>query len=95
LVLNARKIDTTTAILIVIEDVTERKLGQEELERNESTIRALLQSATQSIIAVDSDEKIVLVNGSMEKMFGYTRDAARPGHGTRIALEVPLPASSL
>jgi PAS domain S-box-containing protein len=74
LVLNARKIGTTTTILIVIEDVTERKLGQEELERNESTIRALLESATQSIIAVNSDEKIVLANGNMEKMFGYTRD---------------------
>jgi len=37
LVLNAREINTTQTILIVIEDVTERKRAQEELERNEST----------------------------------------------------------
>ena len=74
LVLNAREIDTTQTILIVIEDVTERKRAQEELERNESTIRALLDSATQSVVAVNAVGEIVLLNGSTEKMFGYSRE---------------------
>jgi PAS domain S-box-containing protein len=74
LVLNARQIDTTQTILIVIEDVTERKRAQEELERNESTIRALLDSATQSVVAVSAAGEIVLVNGKTEEMFGYSRD---------------------
>lgn len=74
LVLNARQIETTQTILIAIEDFTERKQAQEELERNESTIRALLDSAMQSVVAVNADEKIVLVNGVTEKMFGYSRE---------------------
>ena len=73
LVLNARQIDTTQKILIAIDDVTESKQAQDELERNESTIRALLDSASQSVVAVSPDGKIVLVNGNTEKMFGYSR----------------------
>ena len=75
LVLNARQIDESKTILIAIEDFTERKQAQEALERNESTIRALLDSATQSVVAVSADRKIVLVNGNTEKMFGYSREA--------------------
>ena len=42
-----------------------------ELKLSESTIRSLLESTPQSVIGVSSDEKIVLVNGTTEKMFGY------------------------
>jgi PAS domain S-box-containing protein len=71
LMLNARRIGLTQTILIVIEDSTGRKQAQEELARNESTIRALLDSTTQSVVAVNEDQHIVLVNGVTEKMFGY------------------------
>jgi two-component system CheB/CheR fusion protein len=74
LVLNARRIDTSQTILIAIDDFTERKQAQEEAEKSQSTIRALLESTTQSIIAVEAGEKIVLANGNTEKMFGYRRD---------------------
>jgi PAS domain S-box-containing protein len=74
LVLNARRIDATQTILIAIEDITERKQAKEELETKESTIRALLDSATQSVVAVNGDRKIVLVNGNTAKMFGYSRE---------------------
>jgi PAS domain S-box-containing protein len=73
LLLNARQIDTSKTILIAIDDVTARKQAQEESERNESTIRALLDSSTQSVVAVRTDTKIALVNGSTERMFGYSR----------------------
>lgn len=74
LLLNARQIDTTQRILIAIDDVTERKRAQEESEMNASTIRALLDSSAQSVIAVNPDAKIVLANGYTEKMFGYSRE---------------------
>jgi two-component system CheB/CheR fusion protein len=45
-----------------------------ELEKSESTIRALLESSPQSVVAVNADEKIVLANGNTEKMFGYSRE---------------------
>jgi len=74
LLLNARQINTTRMILIAIEDVTERKRAQEESQKSQSTIRALLESSSQSIVAVDLQTKIVLVNGNTEHMFGYSRE---------------------
>ena len=74
LLLNARHMDTTQTILIAIDDVTEQKQAQEESEMNASTIRALLDSSAQSVIAVSPEAKIVLVNGYAEKMFGYSRE---------------------
>jgi two-component system CheB/CheR fusion protein len=78
LVLNARQIDTPQldspkTILIAIEDFTERKLAQQEAEKSQSAIRALLEASSQSIVAVDSNGMIVLANGNTEKMFGYRR----------------------
>ncbi|MGA2713603.1 MAG: chemotaxis protein CheB [Bryobacteraceae bacterium] len=73
LVLNAHKVDTSKRILIAIEDFTERKQAQEEAENSQSTIRALLDSSMQSVVAVNAEGKIVLVNGNTEKMFGYGR----------------------
>ena len=45
-----------------------------ELRTSESTIRSLLESTPQSVIGVSADETIVLVNGTTEKMFGYSPD---------------------
>ena len=74
LVLNASRIEASKTLLIAVEDFTERKQAQEEAEKGQSTIRALLDSSAQSVVAVNADEKIVLVNGNTEKMFGYHRE---------------------
>ena len=74
LVINARRIEKTNTVLIAIGDITGSKTAQEELQRSESTIRALVDSSSQSVIAVNSDRTIVLVNRYTGKMFGYTRD---------------------
>jgi PAS domain S-box-containing protein len=55
-------------------DVTDRKIAEIAMQRSESTIRALLESTTQSVLAVDAKERIVLANGSTEAMFGYKRE---------------------
>src|ERR1700735_1638118 len=73
LVLNASRIASTDTILIAMEDATVRKQAQEESERSESTIRALLDSSLQSVITVDAEGKIVTLNGHTEKMFGYSQ----------------------
>ncbi len=71
LILNARRIETSKTILIAIEDFTERQQAQDEAEKNRSTIRALLESTLQSIVAVDSNGTIAMTNGNTESMFGY------------------------
>jgi len=45
--------------------------ARKELGKRESTIKALLEASPQAILGVTADEKIVLVNGTTEKMFGY------------------------
>jgi len=54
-------------------NITERKYAEAELEKSSATVAALLESSTQSILAVDTGGKIVLANGNTEEMFGYTR----------------------
>lgn len=67
-------------------DVTDRKAAEIAAQRSESTIRALLESTTQSVLAVDVNEKIVLANGNIEVMFGYKREELL---GQRLDILVP------
>src|SRR5579884_465227 len=67
--------------LALITDITARKRAEEEmrasmeaLRQSEATVRALLESASQGIVAVDSTGRIALVNAKTEEMFGYTRE---------------------
>jgi PAS domain S-box-containing protein len=52
-------------------DRTERAEARLKAEASESTIRALLETAAQSIVATDRRGRIRFVNGTTEKMFGY------------------------
>jgi len=67
-------------------DISGRKLAEIAALRGESTIRSLLDSSTQSVVAVSADERIVLVNGNTERMFGYSREELV---GRRLELLIP------
>jgi PAS domain S-box-containing protein len=54
-------------------DITERTQAVEALRRSEATSRAFLESASEAIVVVDADGRIVLVNAKTEEMFGYSR----------------------
>ncbi len=55
-------------------NITDRKLAEISLQTSESTIRSLLASSPQAVIAVDANEKIVFLNGNVDKFFGYKHD---------------------
>ena len=55
-------------------DVSERQQAQEEARQSEATVRALLETATQAILAVDRQGLVVLANATAETMFGYSRE---------------------
>lgn len=55
----------------VSRDITERKRAEEALRERETTIRTLLESAAQAILAVDAAGAIVLANRMAGEMFGY------------------------
>jgi PAS domain S-box-containing protein len=49
-----------------------RKQSEESLTASEEKFRTLFESSVEGICLMDKDQKIVLVNPQMEKMFGYT-----------------------
>ena len=55
-------------------DLTERQEAKDEAREKEATVRALLESAAQAILAHNRAGRIVLVNASAETMFGYGRE---------------------
>jgi PAS domain S-box-containing protein len=80
----------------IARDITEikRLIEQEQLSRAESRFRKLLEVAPDAILEVNGNGRIVLLNETAEKMFGYSREellhldvdqlvpaAMRPGHG--------------
>ena len=55
-------------------DRTRREEGRRRIQESEATVRALLDTAAQAILAADQQGLIVLANAATEKMFGYSRD---------------------
>jgi two-component system, cell cycle sensor histidine kinase and response regulator CckA len=55
------------------EDITERKRNEEALARSEARARAMLDSALDAIVTVDSTGVILEFNPAAERMFGRSR----------------------
>ncbi len=79
----------------IARDITriKRLIEQEQLSQAESRFRKLLEAAPDAILEVNAEGRIVLLNETAERMFGYSRDellhldvddlvpaAMRPGH---------------
>ena len=56
-----------------VRDVTERRQTQEALRQSEATALAFIESAAEGILIVDEAGQIVVANGQIEAMFGYTQ----------------------
>ena len=55
-------------------DISEQRRVEEALASSDRKLRALLDSASQGVVAVDDRGRIVLVNAKTEEMFGYRRE---------------------
>ena len=71
----------------IIHDLTEPKKAEAELREREQTVRALLDSAAQAIVAVNEEGRIVLWNPTAGAMFGYN-----PAELRGLPVELLLPA---
>jgi two-component system CheB/CheR fusion protein len=75
MVLNAREVHLESkgpkTILLAIEDVTDRTQAEELVRQREMTIQ---NAASQAILSVGPDGRIVMANRMAEMMFGYARE---------------------
>ncbi len=56
-------------ILKAFNDITERKRAEQELRESQERLSGLISSAMDAVIAVDSEQRIVLFNPAAERMF--------------------------
>lgn len=58
-------------VLVAHDNITPQKVAEMEARRNESQLRAILESAVESIITIDDHGLIQSYNSAAERMFGY------------------------
>ncbi len=74
-------------ILAVGADITERKRAEEAQRESEQKYRTIVETATEAMVIVDAQARIVFVNGRWSEMFGYSEEQAR--HMTHFDLLFP------
>lgn len=74
--------------LIISSDVTEELRQSRELERTRTFAEKLLESAPEAMVTVNGDGTIRLVNGELERLFGYRRGELM---GQPIEVLIPEP----
>ncbi len=61
---------------VILRDITERVRAESLLERSESRLRGILDSAMDAIITVDEKQHVVMFNAAAEAMFGCPQGEA-------------------
>ena len=70
-----------TEAIWVFEDITERKVAEERLQRREAYYRALVENSSDVIVVVNAEGSIKYASPGMERVLGY-RAAERIGHSS-------------
>ena len=63
-----------TVVLVVCEDITERKLAEEALQESNSRISNILESVTDAFFALDSEWRFTYVNSEAERVLQRPRE---------------------
>ncbi len=64
-------LDKPISLLIVIRDITKRKLAEKALQRSEKRHRELIEYSPEGIAIVDFEEKIIFANAAFANILGY------------------------
>ena len=80
MLLNARRLHDdgiTTLILLAIEDITDRRRAEIEVERQRTWLQTTLSSIGDAVIATDTQTRVTFMNPAAERMTGWLRADAR------------------
>lgn len=58
----------------ILEDITQRKQAESELELQETYFRQLFENSTEAILIADNSDWVINSNQAFEKIFGYSRE---------------------
>jgi PAS domain S-box-containing protein len=61
-----------TRFIGATQDITERKHAEEELKVQQAYLDQLFENAPEGIVLLDTDDRVMRVNGEFTRMFGYT-----------------------
>jgi two-component system, sporulation sensor kinase A len=61
-----------TRFIGATQDITERKHAEEELKVQQAYLDQLFENAPEGIVLLDTDDRVLRVNGEFTRMFGYT-----------------------
>ena len=73
MLLNARQIESVQLILVAMEDITERRHAEGELETAHQHTSDILESITDAFYAVDREWRLTFVNRRAEQLWGRRR----------------------
>jgi PAS domain S-box-containing protein len=65
-------------------DITERKRIEQKLRESQERVTAMIASAMDAIITIDSEQRVVMFNASAERMFGCSARDAIGSHINRL-----------
>jgi diguanylate cyclase (GGDEF)-like protein/PAS domain S-box-containing protein len=78
--------DQNARLLLVVEDITERKRLLEQVEASRARFWGIVDAASDAILSVDEHQRIVIFNQHAEEMFGYS---AREAIGQPLDMLLP------
>ena len=61
-----------TRFIGATQDITERKHAEEELQIQQAYLDQLFENAPEGIVLLDTEDRVLRVNGEFTRMFGYT-----------------------
>ena len=95
MLLNARKIEGRPkgeeSILLVMEDVTDRKKAQQTIEDREARLSAILEAAPEAIVTIDENGIVGIFSTGAETIFGFQAEEVI---GRNVNMLMPEPDRS-
>jgi len=67
---------TDGGLLVFFRDVTERRRSEAALAHSEAHLSAIIGAATDAILCLDAERRIVVFNAAAERMFGWSAEEA-------------------